>query len=79
MTISYVTGSFYTPKGICKAINKISNLWLVRYWIGFKHDMAICLKILRAFLFICLHGENKIFSLETICLTVESVKTWGQK
>lgn len=62
------------PKVICKAINKMCNLWLVRYSIGFKYDMAICLKILRAFLFICLHGERKIFSLETVCLTVQSVK-----
>lgn len=61
-------------KVICEAINKVCNLWLVRYRIGFKHDTAISLKNLRAFLFICLHGECKIFSLETICLTVESVK-----
>lgn len=30
-------------------------------------------KNLRAFLFICVHGRCKILSLETICLTVESV------
>lgn len=65
-----------SPKVICEAINKVCNLWLVRYWMGFKDDMAISLKNLRAFLFICLHSECKIFSLETICLAVESVKIW---